>query len=811
MKPSRARLCIEALEDRITPSSVDIGHGSGVAVFNVAGYKLFQDNNNTFATTSSAFGFSEASMNAAQKVTTKNGGVVNSTLNDAFDGVLSFGLVTGGTRSQTTYIDADGIVDVTGATVSGTSPVTLDQTNPTVPVILTGDANTKGSDGNTFNGLELFQQNAVFAMTSTNPLDPANPTVPVIRSILAITNPTSAPITQELGDFQNLGSDSKTTIFTTSSGDATFSDAADRWVVTFQNYSGNTSTDPRILQVMQGPGTVASPYSAVWGGNGDDNPDWHYTVTVNPGETKYIMEFVALYPSNAQAAADGQAVFNSNATVQANGLLAGLTAQQLSETVNWDFTPPTVTSVGAPNVTNASNPSTYDFTVAYADNTAINVSTLGNSNVLVTGPNGYSQLASFVGVDVNSNGTPRTATYQLSSAQLPGGNGWDAADNGTYTLSLQANQVGDTSGNFAAAGAIGTFNVNVSGNVVVSGTPGDDTLVLSSGGPGKVTYVLNNNPPVTLTGVTSFTFDGLGGNDSMTVTFAAGEPAIPGGVVFDGGPGVNTLTLDAAGRPVRTVPGALTAGDPLTVNYANVQTINVNNAAAVNAAAGPDTADRATAFVGLTAQERFVQALYLDELGRAGSKFELDLWAPLLNAPGLNPQQARGLVAGGVAHSLEARDHLVRGWYVAFLGRQPVGGEEAGAVNLLLTGHSEEQVLSGILASPEFYARAQTLIPSGTADERYVQALYQLLLNRAGDAAGVAAGVAALPAAGRQGLALALLKSQEFRTDQFEGYYNAWLHRPDDPAGLINAVFVNLDVSGVRLAFESSPEFFTNG
>ena len=53
----------------------------------------------------------------------------------------------------------------------------------------------------------------------------------------------------------------------------------------------------------------------------------------------------------------------------------------------------------------------------------------------------------------------------------------------------------------------------------------------------------------------------------------------------------------------------------MTISYANVSTINLDNAGAVNAIAGPDTADRATAFVGLTAQERYVQALYLDELG----------------------------------------------------------------------------------------------------------------------------------------------------------------------------------------------------
>jgi len=435
MKPSRARLRIEALEDRTNPAPVNIGFGNGVHQFDVAGYKLLQNNNN-MPTTSSAFGFKEASMIAPQQVDTVNGGLVMSTLNDAFDGVLSFGLATGGVTSTTTYFDADGVVDITGNTI-------------------TGDPNTHGTNGNTFNGLALSQQNAIFALHAG---------VPVIRSLLTITNPTAAPITQLLGDFNNPGSDSNTTIFTTSSCDATFSAAADRWVVTFQAFVGTRSNDPRILQVMQGPGTVQSPFSTNWTGNGNDKPNWNYSVTVGPGQTKYIMEFVALYPTRAQAASDGHAVFDSSTTVASNGLLAGLTAQQMANVVNWDL-PPAVSAFSAPNVTNASSRAQYDFTVTFTDNTAVNIASLLSHHLLVTGPHGYSQLASFFFANPNGDGTPRTATYRLTAGQLPGGNGWDAFDNGTYTLTLQANQVADTIGNFAAAGVIGTFTVNAPASI----------------------------------------------------------------------------------------------------------------------------------------------------------------------------------------------------------------------------------------------------------------------------------------------------------------------------------------------------------
>jgi hypothetical protein len=55
---------------------------------------------------------------------------------------------------------------------------------------------------------------------------------------------------------------------------------------------------------------------------------------------------------------------------------------------------------------------------------------------------------------VAGNGTPRTATYQVSA---PGG-AWDGPDDGTYAVSLVAGQVRDVAGNpAAAAGPVGSF------------------------------------------------------------------------------------------------------------------------------------------------------------------------------------------------------------------------------------------------------------------------------------------------------------------------------------------------------------------
>ena len=134
-----------------------------------------------------------------------------------------------------------------------------------------------------------------------------------------------------------------------------------------------------------------------------------------------------------------------------------------------------------------------------------------------------------------------------------------------------------------------------------------------------------------------------------------------------------------------------------------------------------------------------------------------------------------------------------------------------GFVNALLQGQSEERVLSILLGSSEFYNRAETLASTGSPDGNYVEALYQLLLGRMAGPGEAAGWVNALPQLGRAGVALAIEGSVEYRTDVVEGYYANLLHRPADTAGLDGWVFSDLDLSGIRVGIESSPEFFANG
>lgn len=97
----------------------------------------------------------------------------------------------------------------------------------------------------------------------------------------------------------------------------------------------------------------------------------------------------------------------------------------------------------------------YDLSVTYADESGVQVATFSTDDILVTGPNAFSVFADFTGSSESGDGSPRTAFYRIT----PPGGSWDIADNGTYTVTLQADSVLDTLGNGVAEATLGTFSV----------------------------------------------------------------------------------------------------------------------------------------------------------------------------------------------------------------------------------------------------------------------------------------------------------------------------------------------------------------
>jgi hypothetical protein len=345
---------------------------------------------------------------------------------------------------------------------------------------------------------------------------------------------------------------------------------------------------------------------------------------------------------------------------------------------------------------------------------------------------------------------------------------------------LEGTLVQTTSGTVTLVGGFGAKKGEV-GAVTLAGTA-TGSAVFAQGGTSPIDFTIVPPPttPVTVTGT--------------------GPPANP----------ADLFAFDAADLAVRTQPGTYTANGRSAVLYSNVKTIFLNNAARVDTFYGPNTADR-TLLAGLSPQERFVEVLYLNVLGRPGAQAELDGWVDVLNGPG-----GQLAVANGIERALEGRTRLVDTWYLTYLGRPAQNGEELGWVNLLLGSATaapqpEELVLSDILGSAEFFSHAQGLIGSGTANQRYVQALYLLLLDRTGNSVEIADQVAGLAAQGQAGLAFEFLTSPEFRTDLVEAYYNVLLHRPSSAASRNGWVFSGIDAATMRVDFESGSEFFSNG
>ena len=104
--------------------------------------------------------------------------------------------------------------------------------------------------------------------------------------------------------------------------------------------------------------------------------------------------------------------------------------------------------------------STYQFTLRYYDLQGIDTSTLDKADVLVTGPGGFSQMATLADIGPQQSttaGTARTVRYQITA---PGGI-WDPPDSGVYTVSLRTSQVRDTTGAFLPAATLGGFSVSI--------------------------------------------------------------------------------------------------------------------------------------------------------------------------------------------------------------------------------------------------------------------------------------------------------------------------------------------------------------
>lgn len=270
-----------------------------------SGLEYFINTNISAETTASASGaMSEASFTGPVQATTSAGGTVASTLSDAFDGynALWFSLT------------------LTGPAETGDAAYAVYNRNGAASL----DSACAGRR-------VVFPSQAIYGLTvSRRVFVPANDSFARWETVL--TNPTAAPIAVNVISANDLGSDSRTLIDATSSGDAAAT-PADTWVTTWQTWGYPTptrSSDPRLGHVLWGPGGTGP--SVVSFADGDDIPYWTFHVVVPANQTRILLHFVTGQPSKAAARAKAAQLASNPLTANA---AACLTEQELTELVNF--------------------------------------------------------------------------------------------------------------------------------------------------------------------------------------------------------------------------------------------------------------------------------------------------------------------------------------------------------------------------------------------------------------------------------------------------------------------------------------------
>jgi hypothetical protein len=122
------------------------------------------------------------------------------------------------------------------------------------------------------------------------------------RTLNVFNNPTGAPITVTMSTANLLASGASTAVTGTSAGGTTAA-PGDEWVTTFGSFSGTTSVTPRLGHVLQTTGAALGA-ADVDITNGNQNPTWAYTFTVEAGQTVIIGNYAVADATIAASEAD---------------------------------------------------------------------------------------------------------------------------------------------------------------------------------------------------------------------------------------------------------------------------------------------------------------------------------------------------------------------------------------------------------------------------------------------------------------------------------------------------------------------------
>lgn len=318
------------------------------------------------------------------------------------------------------------------------------------------------------------------------------------------------------------------------------------------------------------------------------------------GATQTTTYTIAPPAGGWSSAVNGQytITLNSGAVVDTNGNAApaatGTFSVAIAPPPPPDSVPPTA-SINAGNVTGEGGV-IHAITIVFTDDIALSVGSFGPEDVTVVGPGGPVAVN---GIQVNppTDTTPVSVTYQVAA---PGGT-WDEADEGNYSITLNAGAVTDTSGN-ANAAVVAGFVVDTTGPDA-SG-PSAAITVGNVTGPGgsehQITVVYTDSGKVNVNSidlsdisvmradglalaVTGRTFSPQNNGPIITAVYTV---AAPGGAWDASDDGSYTITL--AGGVVSDRKGNVNSGATATFSV-NATVVDVTPPSATVVPVGPIT------------------------------------------------------------------------------------------------------------------------------------------------------------------------------------------------------------------------------
>ncbi|MCX6873699.1 MAG: putative Ig domain-containing protein [Verrucomicrobia bacterium] len=206
---------------------------------------------------------------------------------------------------------------------------------------------------------------------------------------------------------------------------------------------------------------------------------------------------------------------NDSGVIVGNGLLNGQPrAFLLTPHSNADTKPP-VAIAKATDITSLKS-GAHIFPVTFWDDVSVLNASVATGAVRVTGPNGYTQVATFYSKTPTSDGIKAVANFHVMPP-VAGAGFWNGAANGVYTIAVEPNVVRDVAGNFMPGGVIGTFTVTTETKPVISIGPNAGVTMAV-----PATFALSalSSYPAAAADVFTFTIDWK--NDGTEVQTATG-------------------------------------------------------------------------------------------------------------------------------------------------------------------------------------------------------------------------------------------------------------------------------------------------